>query len=75
MKTDFLTSRYDTGQSYRAMAFVARVSTLGMIVLGMLCIALVCLVIKLFPLKENRPYLLVLSVLAARLREVKNWMR
>ena len=61
MKTDFLTSNYDTGQSYRAMAFVARVSTLGMIVLGMLCIALVCLVIQLFPLKENRPYLLVLK--------------
>ena len=61
MKTDFLTSNYDTGQSYRAMAFIARVSTLGMIVLGMLCIALVCLVIQLFPLKENRPYLLVLK--------------
>ena len=61
MKTDFLTSNYDTGQSYRAMAFVARVSTLGMIVLGMLCIAVVCLVIQLFPLKENRPYLLVLK--------------
>ena len=61
MKTDFLTSNYDTGQSYRAMAFIARVSTLGMIVLGMLCIALVCLLIQLFPLKENRPYLLVLK--------------
>lgn len=61
MKTYFLTSNYDTGQSYRAMAFIARVSTLGMIVLGMLCIALVCLVIQLFPLKENRPYLLVLK--------------
>jgi type IV secretion system protein VirB8 len=61
MKTDFLTSHYDTGQSYRAMAFIARVSTLGMIVLGMLCIALVCLLIQLFPLKENRPYLLVLK--------------
>ena len=61
MKTDFLSSNYDTGQSYRVMAWVARVSTLGMIVLGMLCIALVCLVIQLFPLKENRPYLLVLK--------------
>jgi type IV secretory pathway component VirB8 len=61
MKTDFLTSNYDTGQSYRAMAFVARVSTLSMIILGMLCIALVSLVIQLFPLKENRPYLLVLK--------------
>jgi len=61
VKTDFLSSNYDTGQSYRVMAWVARVSTLGMIVLGMLCIALVCLVIQLFPLKENRPYLLVLK--------------
>ena len=28
MKTEFLTSNYDTGQSYRVMAWVARVSTL-----------------------------------------------
>ncbi len=57
----YLTPNYDTGQSYRKMEWVARASTLGMVIAILLNIALVLLVIQLFPLKETRPYLLVLK--------------
>ncbi len=61
MANPFLTSNYDTGQSYRSMAWVARASTLGMVVSIFLNVALVFLVICLFPLKETQPYLLALK--------------
>lgn len=61
MTNPFMTSTYDTGQSYRSMAWVARASTLGLVASLLLNISLVFLVVFLFPLKETRPYLLVLK--------------
>ena len=61
MAKSLLAVNYDTGQSYRSMAWVARASTLGLVASIFLNITLVFLVICLFPLKQVQPYLLALK--------------
>ncbi len=52
---------YDTGQSYRLMAWIARLLGLSFCVSMLLNVGLSCLCFCLFPLKEVQPYVLALK--------------